>query len=107
LREELRNKRSQLQVAEERRNERLRQSQEAQRQEITSLKSLVSQQNTLAKAQYAEQMQKREKEMELELRQKSDAMRQELLMELQRKEDAMRQSFDVQLAKAQVRENIQ
>ena len=105
LRKELNSRKARIQLAEKRRNEKLRQSQEAQRQEIASLKMHISKQNTLVEAQYAEQLRQNKQAFEQESLQKEQAMQrefQELLVGMQQKEEAMRRELERKLTKAQV-----
>lgn len=105
LRKELNSRKAWIQLAEKRCNEKLRQSQEAQRQEITSLKMHISKQNTLVEAQYAEQLRQNKQAFEQESLQKEQAMQwefQELLVGMQQKEEAMRRELERKLTKAQV-----
>lgn len=83
----------------------MRQSQEAQRKEITLLKMHISKQNTLVEAQYAEQLWQNKQAFEQESLQKEQAMQwefQELLVGMQQKEEAMRRELERKLTKAQV-----
>jgi len=70
LRQELNSKKAQIQLAEQRHNEKLHQSQEAQQQEIASLQTHVSEQNTLVEARYAEQLWQSKQAFQQELLQK-------------------------------------
>jgi hypothetical protein len=113
LRQELNSKKAQIQLAEQRRNEKLRQSQEAQRQEIASLQTHVSEQNTLVEARYAEQLRQskqafqqellqKEQAMQREFQERNEAARQELLLGMQQKEEAMRREHELEITKAKV-----
>ncbi|KIM85943.1 hypothetical protein PILCRDRAFT_775973 [Piloderma croceum F 1598] len=99
--EELNSRKAQIHLAEQRHNEKLCQAQEAQRQEIASLQTHVSEQNTLVEARYAEQLQQSKHAFQQELLQKEQVMQRELLLGMQQKEEAMWRELELELTKAQ------
>lgn len=116
LRQELHNKNVQFQLFEQRRGEKWRQLQEAQRQEVASLQTYAKQHNALVEARYAEQvrqskqafrkeLQEKEAAMQQEFQQRSHAIQQELAADMRQKEAAMKQTFELQFAQAQVSES--
>jgi hypothetical protein len=113
LRKELNNKKTHMQLAEQRCNEKLRQSQEAQRQEMASVQIHAREHNILVEARYTEkkwqskqvfqqELLQKEQAMQREIQERSDAMRKELLLGMQQKEEAMRRGLELELTKAQV-----
>jgi hypothetical protein len=82
---ELNNKKAHMQLAEQRCNEKLRQSQEAQRQEMTSVQIHAREHNILVEARYTEQLQQSKQVFQQELLQKEQAMQREI----QERSDAM------------------